>query len=151
MINKQFAVVRFFDSTGLGKSTFHHAHDVDCSDVGDFGMYMDKGLLAVYGIDVDRIVTAMGLKAKYVVVCCPKNKLVDDEIAKLENAVWVDPEAIKKEEWYAFGPTSIDHSLFRKVGEADAVPVVFSKPEPVAKAKPKPNKKKKPQNGSSKK
>lgn len=151
MINKQFAVVRFFDSTGLGKSTFHYAHDVDCSDVGDFGMYMDKGLLALYGIDVDRIVTAMGLKAKYVVVCCPKNKLVDDEIAKLENAVWVDPEAIKKEEWYAFGPTSMDHSLFRKVGEADAVPVVFSKPEPVAKVKPKPSKKKKPQNGSSKK
>ena len=28
MINKQFAVVRFFDSTGLGKSTFHYAHDV---------------------------------------------------------------------------------------------------------------------------
>jgi len=151
VINKQFAVVRFFDSTGLGKSTFHHAHDVDCSDVGDFGMYMDKGLLAVYGIDVDRIVTAMGLKAKYVVVCCPKNKLVDDEIAKLENAVWVDPEAIEKEEWYAFGPTSMDHSLFRKVGEADAVPVVFNEPEPVAKVKPKPSKKKKPQNGSSKK
>ena len=147
MITKQFAVVRFFKSKGKGKSSFQYAHDVDWCEPVEFGMYMDKGLLALYGTDVDQIIPHMDMVANYVVVSCPKDKRVDVAIAKLGNAIWVDPESIDEAEWYAIPPKHhYLKSLFKRVGKGEAEVVEFEKPKPKPKPKPKSSKKKRAHN-----
>lgn len=144
MINKQFAVVRFFRSDGNGKSGFRYAHDVDCSDLSEFGMYMDKGLLALYGTDIDQIIPQMDRVSKYVIVSCPKDKRVDDAVAKLGNALWVDPEAVKDEQWYCVPPAHYQEKpLFKKLGGGEPEVVEFAEPKPNPKAKTKAAPKKK--------
>ena len=140
MITKQFAVVRFFRSNGKGKSSFQYAHDVDLSEPVEFGMYMDKGLLALYGTDVDQIIPHLDMVAKYVVVACPKDKRVDEAVAKLGNAGWVDPESVDEAQWFAIPPNHhYLKSLFKRVGKGEAEVVEFAETEP----KPKPKSKKK--------
>ena len=136
MFQKKFSTIRFFSKGSPVSVPLHTVHNVNCSEMIEFGMFgSGSTMLGVYGTDIDQVLAVMGMASKYLVVCCPKDERVDAEISKHPMAIWVDPSSVK-ETIYSMPTSGFGDSLLT-LGEGGVVSVEFAKPKKKTKSKSK--------------